>query len=226
MNYFEIIQKVLQELKYPQVSTFANLTNPEHLQIKSLINVVNRDVLLGAGYNVRNKVASLNIPAETEDKYTIVANTINGEIKRNGVIVNEENYTYINDISNFYKGNIQEYNYTIFGSDLYFGSSKNARTANILYLTYNFAQDSEAVGKSNMTDETDTSIIPDDLIEAILVYGACFTFKGSNSADSRMAFWLEQYKNGVASLNGYSGSEDLTLTLSVATNNDLRRGIV
>lgn len=55
MTYFEIITAILRELKYPTVSSFDNLTNPEHIQIMSLINTVNRDVLMNYGYNTRAK---------------------------------------------------------------------------------------------------------------------------------------------------------------------------
>lgn len=225
MNYFEIITRVLQELKYPTVTTFANLTNPEHLQIKKLVNTVNRDVLLSAGYNVREKTRTLTIPVSTEN-YTRIYNSINGEIKRNGVIVDNDIYNLEQDISKFITGNVNETDYCIFGKYLYFGSKNEIRTANIMYLTYEVAENSQGVGKDELTLETDTSILPSQLIEQILVYGTCYYFKGSNSADARMAFWLQQYNNGIKALNGFNQSQDQRIEVIIPTNKSIRARIV
>ena len=225
MNYFQIITRVLQELKYPTVATFSNLTNPEHLQIKNLINVVNRDILLSAGYNVREKSRNFNIPANTSN-YTRVYNSINGEIKRNGVIVDEEVYNLEQDISKFITGNVDETEYCIYGQYFYFGSKNEIRTANIMYLTYNLAENSSGVEQEELILETDVSIIPEQLVEQILVYGTCYYYKGSNSTDARMAFWLQQYNNGIKSLNGFNQSQDQRIEVIIPTNKNIRARIV
>jgi len=221
-TYFELITKVLQELKYPTVSTFSALTNPEHLEIKDAMNKVNRDTLLSDGYNTRERVDSLTIPANTTDYFTTVTDTLPGEVKENGIIVDNSSYEFVSDVSRFYTENVSEFNYGRLRNDFYFKSKDSARTATVLYLTRNFAETSGGTEKENMTLEDDTSIIPEEIQEQVLVFGTCYAFKGSNSADKRLAYWNAEYGNGIRQLNDYNFSQDADLKFTIDDNRDLR----
>lgn len=225
MTYFEVITAILRELKYPTVSAFTDLTNPEHIQIMSIVNTINRDVLMNYGYNTRAKQTTLSIPSNSVDYYTTVENNINGEVKQNGIIVGKDIYNYVNDISKFYTENVSEFDYGKFGNNWLFKSKPTNRTATILYFTYNFAKDSSDNEKANMVLEDDTSIIPNDLQFQILVYGSCYNYKGSASSDKRLAYWLQQYQLGVRMLNDFNENQDANLKMTLQGNTNLRSSV-
>jgi hypothetical protein len=226
MNYFEIIKAILAELKRPAVNTFASLIGQDYQYIKDAVNQINKEVLDSDGYNVRGNITTLTIPAETVNKYVTVSKSsnINGEIKKNGIIIDNVNYSYEPEVTLFLTGRAKSQSYCIYNDDIYFVANKDVKTATVLYYTYDYALDASNNPKEEMELETDKSIIPKNLITNILVYGACLLRKGSNSSDARLAYWLNKKQEGIRLLNAYNQSEDAQLTIDVPANYGFRGG--
>jgi len=167
-------------------------------------------------------VSTLSIPLELTDPYTVVAKTIKGEVKERGLIIAKQSLTFQPEIFNFYTDNVDAGEYGMLDQSFYFKSSTAIRSATVLYSTINFAKTVGGVDQTELTIATDLSIIPDNLVDLLLVYGTCATL--ADADDGRLAFWNQQYAVGLKMLSELNKIQDVELSFSVSRKNlDIRR---
>lgn len=197
MNYLEIINKCLLELNYRQVNSFSELVKNDHKRIKTIINIVNREVCGAYNWNFLLRKAELAIPPDTVE----VDNSINGRILY--LLIDGQKYEYSDDVETFLTGSGIEHAYSKYSDKLLFTKSDEQRTAQVLYYTENCAKNTNGNEKAEMTDATDTPIIPMPFAEQILIYGTCLRLK-ANPSYIRFSYWLSMYKEALANLKSTS----------------------
>ena len=100
MNYFEIINKVLIELNYDSVSSFADLTRLEHKRLMNIINRLNKEICnLNDKFHFRQMIKEIKL---SEDRIEYSLN-ISGKIMR--VLGEQGEYSYHSDYTDFYSSN-------------------------------------------------------------------------------------------------------------------------
>ncbi len=200
MNYLEIINKCLLELNYRQVNSFNELVKNDHKRIKTILNIVNREVCSANNWNFLLRKSTVAIPANTAE----VDNTINGRILC--LMVDDEKYEYTDDAEIFLTGGGIEHSYSQYSDKLLFAKSDSERTAQVIYYTKNCAVDTNGNEKAEMTSATDSPIIPMPFAEQILTYGTCLRLK-ANPSYIRFSYWMSMYKEALANLR-YTSSID------------------
>lgn len=197
MNFLEIINKCLLELNYRQVNSYAELIKNDHKRIKTIINIVNREVCSAHNWNFLLRKTEINIPSGTIE----IDNPINGRISY--MFTNGQEYDYIKDAQTLLTGNCSEHAYSQYADKLLFGKSNKDRTIHVLYYTKNCALDANGNEKEEMTDPTDSPIIPMPFCEQILTYGTCLRLK-ANPSYIRFSYWISMYKDALANLKSTS----------------------
>ncbi len=200
MNFLDIINKCLLELNYRQVNSFNELVKNDHKRIKTIINIVNREVCSAHNWNFLLRKTEITIPPDTVE----VDNSINGRILC--IMVDGEKYEYTDDAQIFLAGNGIAHAYSQYYDKLLFNKSDTQRTAQIIYYTKNCAVDINGNEKSEMTDATDSPVIPMPFVEQILTYGTCLRLK-ANPSYIRFSYWMSMYKEALANLR-YTSSID------------------
>ena len=192
MNYFEIINKTLIELNYAPVSAFNNLTQTEHKRLMNIINRVNKEICdLNADFYFRQIIKKITVyPTKTE--YSL---DINGKISK--IVGQNGEYFFNTDYSEFYGNNIPKYSYSIYGSKLLV--SPNTDCLRIFYSTSDFVVSDNETYKSDFEKETDTSILPDNFAERLLVNGCAYNFK-QNAAHPKYVHWKQEYDKALKEL--------------------------
>ncbi len=200
MNFLEIINKCLLELNYRQVNSFNELVKNDHKRIKTIINIVNREVCCANNWNFLLRKAEITIPPDTAE----IDNLINGRISC--LALDGQKYEYVNDAQVFLAGNGREHAYSQYSDKLLFKKSDMERTAHVLYYTKNCAIDVNENEKAEMTAPTDSPIIPMPFSEQILTYGTCLRLK-SNPSYIRFSYWMSMYKEALANLKSTSSTD-------------------
>jgi hypothetical protein len=217
MNYLESINRAERILGRSVTSSFDDLTNEFQLNIKSLVNQVNKDILLAFTYPCRERTTTLSVSAETAEKYSSVTNSITGEISCIYDTTDEITYTYNPEKTDFILGLANSYDYGFRNNKILFDANDTARTLSIEYYTNKLALDNTTyedfvegttTQKDELTSSTDYSILPSFLHEPILVYGTCYYFELEKNQSVKMATFKMQFDNGVKQLNAHNRSED------------------
>lgn len=243
MNYFEVINEVERTLGRPVTSTFAGLTNQFQLNIKDLVNKVNKDVLTSFTYPCRERTTTITISAETTEEYSTVTNTIDGEIAKdsNGRSLiydtsDKAYYSYNPNKVEFILGEANPREYGFRNNLILFDAYGEDRTLTVEYYTNKLALDNTAyedfiegttTEKTNMTSETDYSIIPTFLHESILVQGTCYYFEVQKNESLKVAAFKKQFEEGVKMLNAHNLAEEQESQIKIGNlDRDLRRSAV
>lgn len=193
MNYLQIINKCLVELNYKQVSAFSELVKNDHKKLKNIINVLNADICGHDNWEFLLKKAEIKLPkAESEIK-----NIIEGKIK--AVIVDKVKFNYCEDYEKFFLNKQPSNTFSIFNNKILFPTFNEDKNVEIIYYTKNYAIDENSNEISEMTNGTDSSLIPMPFAEPLLVYGACMRLKG-NPQHVRFNYWFGMYKDALANL--------------------------
>lgn len=193
MNYLQIINKCLVELNYKQVSAFSELVKNDHKKLKNIINVLNADICGHDNWEFLLKKAEIKLPkAESEIK-----NIIEGKIK--AVIVDKVKFNYCEDYEKFFLNKQPSNTFSIFNDKILFPTFNEDKNVEIIYYTKNYAIDENSNEISEMTNGTDSSLIPMPFAEPLLVYGACMRLKG-NPQHVRFNYWFGMYKDALANL--------------------------
>jgi hypothetical protein len=232
MNYYSVIKRVQRVLKRPVSATWSDLTSEENLNIKSLVNQVNKDVLLAFNYPCRERKTTFSVTAST----TSFANSINGEIYKLYNATTGQDYHFEPDVSKFEKATANAYAYGLRNNKILFDSHDTTTSLTVEYYTYNLALANTAwesfvegttTESSELSNETDYSIIPSDLHEPILVYGTCYYLEQQKNESPRIASFKQRFDAGLMQLNAYNRSEEQELSLTFGDiNYDLRRSSV
>lgn len=197
MNFLEIINKCLLELNYRQVNSFNELVKNDHKRIKTIINVINREICCGNNWNFLLRKTILTIPPNTVE----IDNTINGRILY--ILINGQKYEYSDDVEAFLTGNGKANTYSQCADKLLFCAADEERTLQVVYYTKNCAKDANGNEKAEMTEATDTTIIPMPFAEQLLTYGTCLRLK-ANPSYIRFSYWMSMYKEALANLKSTS----------------------
>ena len=197
MNFLEIINKCLLELNYRQVNSFNELVKNDHKRIKTIINIVNKEVCCANNWNFLLRKTNITIPPNTIE----TDNSVNGRILY--LLVDSQKYDYVNNVEPFLTGTPQANTYSKYADKLLFRESDGERTAQVLYYTKNCAVDINGNEKAEMIDSTDSPIIPMPFSEQILTYGTCLRLK-ANPTYIRFGYWMSMYKEALANLKSTS----------------------
>jgi len=193
MQFLELINKCLLELNYRQVNAFDELVKNDHKRIKTILNLINREICSIEQWNFLLRKTSITVPANT----TEITNPINGRILF--LIIDGQKYTYCQNIENFVDAQPKSNTYACLNDKLLLPKFDEEKTADIIYYTSNSVVDSNGIEKENFENATDSSIIPMPFVEQILVYGTCLRLK-ANSEYFKFPYWMSMYKEALANL--------------------------
>lgn len=243
MNYFEVIQRVERVLGRVVTSGFTDLTNEFQLNIKSLVNQVNKDVLMQYTYPCRKRTTTLSISAETSENYSSVTNSIPGEIATDTegrtLIYDTDDevyYSYNPNSNEFILGHAGAYEYGFRNNLILFDAHDEARTLTVEYYTNKLALSATAyedfvegttTEDDELEDETDYSILPSFLHEPILVYGTCYYFELQKNESLKVMTFKDRFNKGIMQLNAHNRAEAQKFRLKMGeTDRDFRRSAI
>ena len=191
MNYLEIINKCLAELNYRQVEDFSELEKPEHMRIMNHINMISIEICSSDNWNflLRREILTL------ESGTTELENTINGQIL--AVYIDDKEYKYCEDFQRFMTDDKLKRFFSIFNDKILLPEFDEDKLINIIYYTRNTAVTTDGEEKSKLEDADDISLIPENFIEPILVYGTCLRMKG-DTQHYKYNYWQNMYNSSVA----------------------------
>lgn len=193
MNYLELINKCLTELNYKQVNAFSELVKNDHKKIKNIINLVNTEVCNFDRWNFLLRKETLTLPRNTGE----IENTINGRIA--SLAVNGIKYEFFEDFEKFLMNTQPPCTYSVFNDKLLFPVFDKEKTIDIVYYTSNTVANEDGEEQMQFVNATDTSLIPMQYAEPLIVYGTCLRLK-ANPQHVKFSYWLSMYNNALADL--------------------------
>lgn len=193
MNYLELINKCLVELNYKQVSAFSELTKNDHKKLKNILNILNTEICGFDRWNFLLRKTKIVLPKNTCE----VENSIDGRIE--ALIADGVKFEYYEDFETFFVNNQPQNTYSLFNDKILLPIFNKDKDIEVLYYTKNCAKNSDGVEKLLMENAEDTTLIPDNFAEPLLVYGACMRLKG-NPQHVRFSYWYSMYKDALANM--------------------------
>ena len=193
MNYFEIVNKCLEELSYKQVNSFAELTKNDHKKIKNIVNIVNSEVCSYDNWNFKLRKTTLELPANTSE----LENTIEGKIA--SIVIDGHVYKYFEKPEDFIMQKAPSKTYSSFNDLLLLPEFDEDKTINVIYYTSNAVKQPDGNEKAFFENEGDVSLIPEVFAEPILVYGSCMRLK-SNPQHVKFSYWMSMYNTALANM--------------------------
>lgn len=202
MKFLELINKCLLELNYRQVNAFSELIKNDHKRIKTIMNLINKEICSVEGWNFLLKREFLTLKAgETE-----IDNTVNGRILY--LFIDGNKYNFVDDVESFMSGNAKFGTYSSFSDKLIFPKFDKDKKIDVIYYTKNCVIDSEGKEKVDLDNEKDESIIPMPYVEQLLVYGTCLRLK-ANPQYYKFSYWMSMYKEALANLKSKTSASYL-----------------
>ncbi len=193
MNYLEIINKCLSELSFKQAEEFSDLVKPEHQRIKNYINIISQEICTSENWNFLLRQKELSLPANSGE----VQNTICGKIL--AVYIDDSEYRFIDDFKKLVLQKEKSKVYSIFNDKLLFPKFEEDKKVEVIYYTSNWALSSNNEEKSKLEEASDKTIIPEQFIEPILVYGTCLRLKGDPQY-IKYNYWQSMYNSAIANM--------------------------
>lgn len=197
MNFLDLINKTLLELNYKQVNSFSELVKNDHKRIKSILNIINREICNLEGWDFLLRKKKLSIPAHI----TELENTINGRILY--LHIDGKRYEYCENNELFVAGHPKSCTFSSFANKLLFPEFDEDKEIDVVYYTNDCVTDNEGKCKENLTTETDLTLIPMPYAEQILVYGACLRMK-ANTEHFKFPYWQGMYNEALKNLKSKS----------------------
>lgn len=202
MKFLELINKCLLELNYRQVNAFSELIKNDHKRIKTIMNLINKEICSVEGWNFLLKREFLTLKAgETE-----IDNTVNGRILY--LFIDGNKYNFVDDVESFMSGNAKFGTYSSFSDKLIFPKFDKDKKIDVIYYTKNCVVDSDGKEKVDLDNEKDESIIPMPFVEQLLVYGTCLRLK-ANPQYYKFSYWMSMYKEALANLKSKTSASYL-----------------
>lgn len=202
MKFLELINKCLLELNYRQVNAFSELIKNDHKRIKTIMNLINKEICSVEGWNFLLKREFLTLKAgETE-----IDNTVNGRILY--LFIDGNKYNFVDDVESFMSGNAKFGTYSSFSDKLIFPKFDKDKKIDVIYYTKNCVIDSDGKEKVDLDNEKDESIIPMPYVEQLLVYGTCLRLK-ANPQYYKFSYWMSMYKEALANLKSKTSASYL-----------------
>ena len=202
MNYFDLINKCLVELNYKKCRSFVELTKNDHEKIKNILNIINAEVCSFDNWSFLLRKAQIEVPKNTGE----ITNPVTGRI--HSLFVDGIKYAYYSDFEKFLLNNQPTNTYTAFNDKLLVPMFDEDKTIEVIYYTNKFAQAEDGVDATEMTAETDVSVVPMPFAEPVLVYGTCMRLK-ANPEYSKFNYWFGMYKEALATLRSKIGTNAL-----------------
>ena len=194
MNFLEIINAVLLELNYSTVTTFDELTKPEHVRLKQVINRVNKEVCsLSDSFYFRQRTKDLLL----DENVVVYPLNINGKVTK--IISKNSSYKFLPDYNTFFSSSIPKHSYSFYGKDILISPSNEE--IKIFYICSSFVKDKNDELKENFENEEDESIIPVSFQDRIFVNGAAMIFK-QNPSHPKYVHWNKEYEMAIRALAG------------------------
>ena len=194
MNFLEIINAVLLELNYSVVSDFSELTKPEHVRLKQVINRINKEVCsLSDNFYFRQRTKEIALDKD------VIEYPLNIEGKITKVVSSSASYRFQPDYNLYFFDSIPEKSYSFYGENILISPSND--DIRIFYVCSKFVKDKNDELKENFEDETDTSIIPEGFHDRIFINGAAMNFK-QNPSHPKYVHWSKEYDKAIRTLSG------------------------
>ena len=124
-----------------------------------------------------------------------ITNSINGRIL--AIYIDDKEYCYMEDFQGFMTKNTPEKFFSVFNDKLLFPEFAEDKLINIIYYTRDMAISVDDIEKSRLEFADDRSLIPEQFIEPILVYGTCLRLKG-DPQHVKYNYWLGMYTSALA----------------------------
>ncbi len=193
MKFLELINKCLLELNYKQVNSYSELVKNDHKRIKTILNIINKEICSTEGWNFLLRKTSTLLSAGSSE----ITNTVNGRILY--LFVAGVRHDFCENIEPFLSNNPKPRTYTSFGDKLLLPKFNEDKIIDIVYYTNNCATDDEGIEKTNMDAANDKTLIPMPYAEPLLVYGACLRLK-ANTEYFRFPYWQGMYNEALRNL--------------------------
>jgi len=189
-TYFEIFNRVLNELNRREIKSFEEIEKEEDKRILNHINATNAEVLSSYVWNFQIEKTSV----ELQKDCATIMNNFEGKI----ICVCEGNKKYkyvhpalINSLSQK-RADV----YSNIGPLLLTNPIKQIRKLDIYYVSSQYALNSSNQRIPKMSAKDDTSTIPMPHVEPILVYGTLIRVK-ANPNFAKFSFWRAMYYNSI-----------------------------
>ena len=194
MNFFEILNATLLELNYSAVNSFSELTKPEHIRLKNIINRINKEVCsLSDNFYFRQKIKDISLDQN------IIEYPITFEGKTTKVISSSGSYKFLPDYNLFCTTKIPDKIYSFYGDKILISPSSDE--VKIFYICSKFVKDKNGELKENFIEETDESIIPVEFQDRIFINGAAMIFK-QNPSHPKYIHWNKEYDKAIRTMAG------------------------
>ena len=189
MNFLEILNAVLLELNYSVVSDFSELTKPEHVRLKHVINRINKEVCsMSDNFYFRQKTKEIGLDKD------VVMYPLNIEGKILKLVSSSDIYRFVPDYNLFFSDNIPKKSYSFYGENILISPSDD--DIKIFYICSKFVKDKNEELKENFEYETDVSIIPEGFQDSIFINGAAMNFK-QNPTHPKYVHWNREYEKAI-----------------------------
>lgn len=199
MNYFELINKCLIELNYQKCATFADFVKNDHERIKNILNILNAEVCGFDNWNFLLRKAQIQLPRHTGE----FINTIPGKI--HALYIDNIKYEFYGDFEKFLLNKQPSNCYTAFNDKILLPLFDSDKTVEVIYYTNQFAQNEDGIDIPKMSLEGDSTIMPSQFAEPILVYGTCMRLK-ANPEHTKFSYWFGMYKDALATMRSKLGA--------------------
>lgn len=199
-TYFEFINKCLVELNYKRVQAFNELNKNDHEKIKSILNLINTEVCSFDNWGFLLRKAEILLPKNMGE----IFNTISGRI--HSLMIDGVKYDYYSDFEKYLQNKAPSNTYSAFNEKILLPIFRKDVMVEIIYYTYNFAQDEFGQELTKMENANDVSVVPDPFIEPLLVYGTCMRLK-ANPEHNKFGYWMSMYKQALANLRSKIGTD-------------------
>lgn len=200
ITYFEFINKCLVELNYKKVQAFKELNKNDHEKIKDILNIINSEICSFDNWGFLLRKTEVFIPKHTGE----IPNPVRGRIQ--SLMIDGIKYDYYSDFEKYLQNKAPSNTYSAFGDRLLLPLFRKDVAGEIIYYTYDFAQDEDGFGKSRMEEAGDMSVVPEQFIEPLLVYGTCMRIK-ANPSHNKFGYWMSMYKQALANLRSKVGTD-------------------
>lgn len=199
MNFLELINKCLLELNYRQITSFSELIKNDHKRIVSILNVINKEVCHSENWRFLVRRMSITVPAKT----TSVKNTVPGRIWY--LIVDGQRYKYTEDVEPFLISKGLSNTYCVCGDNIFVPEFLHDKNVKIVYYSQNCAVDENDNEKEDLTNPSDSSLMPMPFAEQILVFGTCMRIK-ANPQHPKFPYWMSMYKEALLNFKSKSST--------------------
>lgn len=208
-NFFQLCNKVLQELSLQQKTSFDQFTTRLDQDILTQMSDLCKYTTFDVKFEERIRNIVITVPANTIS----IPNPLEGigeiKVEEGGIIdiPNSQTYHFDSKHEHFLLQNADDSSYGMIGTQLLFNPNVLDRQLTVYYYTYSSAIDDLGNDQDVLTNGTDIPIIPEHVQELILVNGTCLNIK-KRGDNTRVPHWTEHLNKGKNYLRATTQNED------------------